>query len=94
MAEDEERARKYWENISRIERKERLMGAIESVWLAYQLLEARAEPGSDEREEFGALRKYYMDVKKRVHLLSEDEKDRILEEYPKIADRLDWEYGL
>ncbi|MET9708637.1 hypothetical protein ACFYOC_19575 [Nocardiopsis alba] len=94
MAEDEERARKYWENISRIDREEELEWCVKNVWLTYQLLAARAEDGSAERREFDRLQDHYMAIERNLMDLSREEEDRILEEYPKLVERLERENGL
>ncbi|WP_041561859.1 hypothetical protein [Nocardiopsis alba] len=94
MAEDEERTRKYRENLARMRREEKLERCARSVWLTYQLLAARAEDGSDERREFDRLQDHYMAIERNLMDLSREEEDRILEEYPKLVERLEREYGL
>ncbi|MET9798114.1 hypothetical protein [Nocardiopsis alba] len=94
MAEDEERTRKYWENIARIEREEKLDRGIESVWHAYKYLAHVSDRESLEGKEFMRLRDYYRDLRWRKYSLSREEEDRLIEECPKIVERLEREYGL
>ncbi|MEU2943440.1 hypothetical protein [Nocardiopsis alba] len=94
MTEDEERSRKYWENIARIEREEKLERRIESVWHAYKYLAHVSDRESSEGKEFARLRDYYRDLRWRKYSLSREEEDRLIEECPKIVERLEREHGL
>ncbi|GAA1456197.1 hypothetical protein NE857_06760 [Nocardiopsis exhalans] len=91
---ERDRDEKQRAHIASIEKREQLDGCIESVWLKYQLLAHLAKPGSAEQQDFERLRSKYVEVQKRIGSLSPEEQDQILEEYPKLAARLQREYNL